>query len=304
MNPIRLGATGAALFATLLAAAPVAAGPVILGGDDLTDHGSRDGSGNNLLGWLYIEKALANLAPNVTLAGPFSTDIAALGSAAVANCPPTCPGDAGSAVQSAASNAGLTVTSFDGAPAIEQFFDDLASGTITPRIIWLAGTQALNNLDSAEGAVLTANAEALRDFVNAGGGLMAHGCSGGSDCNDAYGWLSVLIPSLTAEPGCNASGASLTAAGMAAFPGLANSNIDSSSGPCHNHFEGDPGSLDVLATDGSGNLFILGGGQNTTLGPSSTFAAPAAGGTAIALLALVLGGFGAGVLARRGTRLS
>ena len=37
------------------------AGPVILGGDDLTDHGSRTGGGVNLQGWLYIEKAIANL---------------------------------------------------------------------------------------------------------------------------------------------------------------------------------------------------------------------------------------------------
>ena len=34
-------------------------GPVILGGDDLTDHGSRDTTANtNLAGWLYLEKAI------------------------------------------------------------------------------------------------------------------------------------------------------------------------------------------------------------------------------------------------------
>lgn len=61
-------------------AAPAAAGPVILGGDDLTDHGSRAGS-TNVAGWLYIEKAIQNLYAAQTRPGSISVDIAALGSA-------------------------------------------------------------------------------------------------------------------------------------------------------------------------------------------------------------------------------
>ena len=61
------------------------AGPVILGGDDLTDHGSRTAGGVNLAGWLYIEKAVSNVLSGVTRAGTITTDIVALGSIANPN---------------------------------------------------------------------------------------------------------------------------------------------------------------------------------------------------------------------------
>ena len=53
-------------------------GPVILGGDDLTDHGGASG-GVNHTGWLYIEKALGSIAPQVTRSGSDGS-VAALGS--------------------------------------------------------------------------------------------------------------------------------------------------------------------------------------------------------------------------------
>lgn len=58
------------------------AGPVILGGDDLTNHGSRTELGANLEGWLYIEKAVSNVLSGVTRGGTITTDIVALGSEA------------------------------------------------------------------------------------------------------------------------------------------------------------------------------------------------------------------------------
>jgi hypothetical protein len=42
------------------------AGPVILGGDDLTEHGQADSSGTPQEGWLYMQRALENLSPKVT----------------------------------------------------------------------------------------------------------------------------------------------------------------------------------------------------------------------------------------------
>ena len=115
-----------------LAWAPAAlAGPVILGGDDLTDHGSRDpGTGANQQGWLYIEKALRNLSPNVTRANDNS--VAALGSAPA---PPESSGDAGAAIGSAAAAAGLTVNYYNSAAEINNFFNALAAGTARPKII-------------------------------------------------------------------------------------------------------------------------------------------------------------------------
>jgi len=235
------------------------AGPVILGGDDLTAHGSRSVGGVNLEGWLYIEKALSNLSPGVTRTGPFTTDIAALGSAD-GGCPPACSsGNAGDAIGSASSNLGFTVGFFDGVAAIGGFFGSLASGAVNPRMIWLAGDDASNDLDAAETGVLTTNASALDAFVASGGGLMSHGAE------TAYGWLSALLPGITLLPGCSSSGATLTAAGIAAFPGLSNSDVDANAGPCHNTFGGDFGGLVSLVNDGTGTPYIIGGGAGTII---------------------------------------
>lgn len=233
------------------------AGPVILGGDDLTDHGSRSGAGVNLQGWLYIEKAVSNVLSSVTRAGTISTDIVALGSAAN---PAFNGGNAGGAIGSAANVLGKTVTYIDGASAITQFFIDLANGTINPNMLWFAGTGAVNNLDAAEGAALTANAAAINTFGASGGGIMAHG-SGSA----AYGWLSALLPGLADSGSCNSTGATLTAAGMAAFPGLTNANIDANAGPCHSSFVGNFGGLTTLAFDGAGLSYIIGGGAGTVI---------------------------------------
>lgn len=231
------------------------AGPVILGGDDLTDHGSRSATGQNLEGWLYIEKAIGNLNANQTRPGTLTTTIAALGSSNPGAG--VYPGsNAGGAISSAANVLGLSVSFHDTAAGINSFFSNLASGTVNPAILWLAGTDASNDLDSAEGAALTANAAAINNFVASGGGLMAHGSG-----TAAYGWLSALLPGVSNVGGCNSTGATLTAAGVAAFPGLSNANIDGNAGPCHSNFTGNLGGLSVLATDGAGLNYIIGTGQ-------------------------------------------
>lgn len=236
------------------------AGPVILGGDDLDDHGSGDGT-TNVQGWLYIQRAIDNLNGQITRSGPFTTDIAALGSADNLACPPTCfGGNSGDAIKSAASALGLSLQFFEGDVAISQFFTDLASGAVNPRIIRIAGNGAANGTDSTEGAVYTANAAALDGFVASGGGLMAHGSG-----SDIYGWLTVLLPGIVEIFTCESTGATLTLEGMAAFPGLTNSDIDSNAGPCHSHFEGDFGGLVPLVLDGTGVAYIIGGGKGTTI---------------------------------------
>jgi len=245
-----------ALLMLLTAGGTAWGGPVILGGDDLTDHGSRV-LGANLEGWLYIQKAIDNL--NTSATRPAASGIAALGSAAN---PAFNGGNAGGAIGSAADVLGLAVSFFDGAAAINGFFADLLAANVNPRIIWLAGTGAQNDLDNLEGAALTANAAAINSFVSSGGGLMAHG-SGPT----AYGWLSALLPGLTETGGCSSGGATLTPAGAAAFPGLSNSDIDSNAGPCHSHFEGDFGGLVTLALDGANpkRPYIIGGGSQTVI---------------------------------------
>lgn len=239
---------------------PLSAGPVILGGDDLTDHGSGDGT-TNFLGWLYIERAVGNILNtpgNITRPGNDGS-IAALGSAAVVGCPPACTaGNAGGAIGSAAAALGRTVTYYEGAAAINQFFTDLAAGTVNPAMLWIAGTGAPNDLDAAEGAALTANAASIAAFGGSGGGLMAHGSG-----VDAYGWLSALLPGLVETNTCG-SNVTLTAAGQAAFPGLTNADVDA--GPCHSTFSGNLGGLQVLATEIGGLNVIIGGGAGTTIG--------------------------------------
>ena len=181
------------LAVVVFVASASAGGPVILGGDDLTDHGFR--SGTTLSdGWLYIQKALENIAPSVTRAGN-NGSVAVLGSAdstATIN-------NAGAAYHFAVLNAAATtsldgtVTFHNGAAAINQFFADLAASEVTPAIgvnpaiIVTAGEGAVNDLDSSEGTALTNNALAIANFVNSGGGLLAHGADGTTDMGDIVG---------------------------------------------------------------------------------------------------------------------
>ena len=151
---------------------------------------------------------------------------------------------------------------------ISTFFTQLANGTVNPSIIWLAGTGASNDLHSAEGGTLTNNAAAINSFVGSG-----HGSG-----IDAYGWLTALLPGLSEVNGCSSSGATLTAAGIAAFPGLSNSNIDSNAGPCHSHFEGNFGGLTTLGLDGVGLSYIVGaagGGGGSITEPPTGMPEPA-----------------------------
>ena len=250
----------AALVALSTTQALALGGPVILGGDDLTDHGSRSG-GVNQLGWLYIEDAVSGLEPLVSRAGPHTSDIAALGSADAACSPPAPPanctgGNAGRAIGSAAANAGLSVSFVDGAASITTFFADLAAGTVNPKIIWIAGTGAVNDLDGAESTALTTNAASIAAFVASGGGLMAH--------STAYGWLETLLPGLSAPGGCTSPGASLTPAGNLALPNVTNADIQA--GPCHNTFTGNLGGLEILALDGStfGSVCVEGSNEGAS----------------------------------------
>jgi len=225
-----------------------AGGPVILGGDDLTDHGEVDESTvppTLIDGWLYIQKALENIKPNVLRPGNDGS-VAVLGSADSTET----SGDAGAAYYWAVPQvAGLTGVSFyEGEEAINQFFADLAAGTAKPAIIVISGTGASNDLSDDddgdafsddEGVALTNNATSIANFVNSGGGLMSHG-SGES----AYGWLTALFPdALNIESG-SSDDLYLTPDGTAAFPGLTTSDINA--GPWHSHFEGSLGDLKVL----------------------------------------------------------
>lgn len=220
-------------------------GIVVLGGDDLNDHGSRNGSGQNVTGWLYMENVLRSMAPQVKRVGPFTTDVAVLGSASE----PVTGSGGGAAIASAALNAGMTVAFFDGPSAISTFFAGLANGTINPKIIHLPGDGVGNSLDSSEEAVLASNAQAINGFVASGGGLFSNW--------GEYTWLSALLPGITLNGACNSSTLTFTAAGTAFLPSLTVTDIRS--GPCHGNFRGNLGALQILVQDGSGNAVVIGG---------------------------------------------
>ena len=230
-------------------------GPVILGGDDLTDHGGSV-AGDPVQGWLYIQRAIEDIGPDVTRAGNDGS-IAALGSSS--NLPPV-DGDAGSAIGLVGSKVGRTVAYYDGDVAINQFFVDLAGGTAKPAIIWIAGSRASNDLSGTEPAALTANAPAIAAFVASGGGLMSHGTE--------YGWLTALLPSASTNSSSSSDDLYFTAEGLAAFPSLTVGDINA--GPWHSHFQGDLGGLAVLvrSSDINDNLgqdapVIIGGSSVT-----------------------------------------
>lgn len=279
-------------------------GPVILGGDDLTDHGSADPVTGDLQdGWLYMEKAIANISPKV--GRPNDGSIAALGSAEDLVA---LDDNAGAAIGRAAAKNGLSATYYDGETAIRGFFTQLQAGLVKPRIIWIAGDGAANDLRDLgpgdnEYQALIDNAGAINDFVNAGGGLMSHGTArvygipandGGTpldptdDIPAVPGWLTTLLPGIeVVDNGAGTGDLTLTPAGIAAFPGVTDPNVGA--GPWHNHFRGDLGGLEVLAVsktvprdgtnvnEGAGPLdpgvppaqVILGGGQvSLTLKPA------------------------------------
>ena len=229
------------------------AGPVVIGGDDLNDHGSWTGT-VNAAGWLYIQNALSNLVSQVTLSGNDGT-IVVLGSAPTvpAASTPTTSNGCGAAYWPALAIS-RTVTCIDGAPAITAYLVGVASGANRPAVLLYPGSRVSNDVDAAEEAALTENAATIAAFVANGGGLLAH--------SGAYTWLSALVPGITILGACESGSAVLTPAGIAAFPTISNANI--TAGPCHNTFGGNLGGLQVLARDGTGANFILGGGAGTT----------------------------------------
>ena len=227
------------------------AGPIVLGGDDLPDHGCYDGS-NNVGGWLYIQKVLAEMLAPGRVTRPNDGSIAALGPAmsTTTGCPPTV-GNAGAAIHYAAEVAlGRTVAYYDGAAAIDAFFVDLAAGNVNPAVIWIAGTGALNNEDPTEVDAVNCNSDKLVSFINSGGAVFSSGSGN-------YAWTSRVVPGVSEAAGCMAVGASWTPLGNTLYPSLTSADI--ATGPCHTHYEGVLSPLSALANDGAGKPLLIGG---------------------------------------------
>ena len=200
-----------------------------------------------MVGWEYIQHALEAISAGVTRAGQDGS-VAVLGSLDST----ATQFNAGAAyhhtVPLAAVNSSLSgvVSYHDGAAAITTFFADLAGAVANPQIIVIAGSGSGNDLDAAEGAVLTANAAAIGAYLSSGGGLLAHGDESTTTTTISYGWLPTVFPG-AAWVGIDST-PSLTGQGYFSLPGV----IDIQPGRSHisnggeGHFTGH--SLDVYAS--------------------------------------------------------
>lgn len=256
-----------------------AGGPVILDGTDAGYHGSVS-NGVPQGQWIYVKKAYQNLISGVSA----SYASASNGRIAVVGAP-----QSGSTSDNISNNCGgaaywgaytqspsVSVDFYDGATAIESFFNNVQSGAVKPLLIHIVDSVCnTNRMDSAEYAKVNAAANAIATHVNRGGALFANtAITATSAGSPNYGWLSALFPTLTAASG-GGSALQLTADGQTAFPGLTNANI---AGAWHNKFTDSSGTfpLTILATEAGQNGII--GGASVTL-PSAVTITPTPSGS-------------------------
>ncbi len=236
------------------------AGPVIIDGTDANDHGGNNGTAN-IDGWLYMQKALENLAANVPASNTkVLVDLGTSSSTARAAI------DAAFSFSSLPA-AGWTILHVDGDANITAWLNSIAGSNTGILYIPTYGLSS-GDLDSTEMAAINSGAAKIATFVNSqSGGLFAMGESGVGE----WGWLTTLLPGLVPVDigsGGIATDMTLTPAGSTAFPGLTNTVI-AGADPWHNYFTGSLGGLSILATapdNGNTRALIIGGGIGTALG--------------------------------------
>lgn len=239
------------------------AGPVIIDGTDANDHGSVSG-GANQAGWLYMQRALENLATNVN---PLASKVVVnIGASA---------GEAANSITSAFNlstlpGLGWSLTNVDGAAAVDAWLAGLSTSNTGILYLTTFGLTS-GDADAGERTAINNRAAEINNFVGGagnaalGGALFAQGEVG----TGAFGWLSTLIPGISfTDVGGGGIGTNmtLTPAGTAAFPGLTNADL-AGADPWHGYFGGNLGGLSVLATapdnQGVTRNVIIGGGTGT-----------------------------------------
>ncbi len=297
------------LLAVFGGAKVASAGPIVIDGLDANEHGQAV-NGVNEQGWKYMQWVLEVMSQEV-YSGTART-VVDLGTTPTA-CP-TVGHDARDAINSAFDlsslpSEGWTLIHVDGAASITQWLENLS-----PQNTGILAIPTYNNLcgdlQSDEMDAINANPAAIVSFVNGpgepsqGGALFAMGerdtniCESTSStptqdyiaCSlsdpqteNAFLWLHSIIPGFSATGFSKGYdwALSITTAGTIFLPGL--SNADISAGPWHNWFDGNFGSLSILATGleipsstsflavpsavaGVQHAVILGGDKYTQLG--------------------------------------
>jgi hypothetical protein len=239
---------------SLFLAAMSWAGPVIIDGTAASNNGSAAG-GANQQGWLYMQRVLESLAPQVR--ATVQKKVVDLGT--LANTEAREAISSAFALSSLPSN-GWTLVHIDPSN-IESFLNEL--NTETAGILCIP-TARLTPGDLTDESLAIINAAAIRigAYVAEGGGLFAMG-ENPSDV-PAYGWLTSLIPTISAQtvpvPGASAA-VSLTKAANTTFPDLKDADLDF--GSWRSYFSGVLGRLSILGvSDWAGDVrsVMIGGG--------------------------------------------
>ena len=226
---------------------------VIIDGTDANQHGTVSG-GRNTRGWLYMQKALENLASRV----PATTAkvVVALGTENGTT--------ARNAIDSAFNlsslpSAGWTLNhDVDGAANITNWLSGLS--TTNTGILYIPTYNLCNtfrvctgDLEPDEMAAINAQAGQIADFINRSpgnsGALFAMGEVDDGARTGAWGWLRALFPGIAVSANIDSeTDLTLTADGREAFPGLTDSAFVLTRGEAwHNYFTGNLGTLKVLA---------------------------------------------------------
>ena len=245
----QLGVWVLAIAVTVAGGSMAFAGPFIFSGTDSDDHGSASG-GANQDGWLFMQKALENMAPAVTNSNKVVTILGSTGDAA----------DAANSAFNLSSLAGAGWTVQTVSTANFATFFGAGGGLANAGILMMdSGDNVFGGVD---GSAFVPYATAINTFIGNGGGLFSQG--------NGYDWVSTLVPGLTVTDvggGGESSPLSLTAAGNAAFPGLTNGDL--STGPWHNYFTG-TGAIPILATapfGGVNQALIIGSNVGSPTNP-------------------------------------
>ena len=245
-------------------------GAIVLDGTDANNHGFFSG-GANQQGWLYMQKVLDAIQPNITSSSKVLVALGvdpSLGSGAPGNLFGATGAIYSAFTQSVLPSLGWKLDYVTGNTNIDNFLNgksvaalnnlDAAAGLIsigqTGFLYITTFNHTGDDLTSAELQTVDNHGLDILSYVNTGGGLYTQAESPvslfGGGFPTSYGWLSALFPGITAvgvgsEPPFNIQ---LTTSGQAIFPGL--TNADLSGGPWHNYFGGTiPSSLTPLFTD-------------------------------------------------------